>query len=637
MAVLGPGSQLGPYRLETLLDDGPVAAFWRARRDDRTVFLHVLTFAPEAGTLRALAPRLLALAAPDVLPYRDWGQADGRTFFVAEAARSPLPAAPPGDLSARVALIGALAEALDGLAAVGLAHADLRDPLVWWGVDGKPALAGAGLALLRPGARPSAAADLQALVALAERLFTVAGVDVPAAPGRVFAAARLAGPGERFASAGAFAEALRRSLERPAAPRTARTAGGDLLGAAYAVRIESDPPGALVHLDGVPRGRTPLAIPRLREGDYHLRLTLAGHRGLMERVAVDRETSLRRTLVALDTAGAASRPARKRLLLGGFAALTPFAALGLVVAAVLATAAPGEEAPPPAGTLREGATPAPSSGVSRPVSTQPAAGDAREEVEARLAALGAENWSGRIEVLRPYVQAYVNDPVARERLRAAYERRGVELLIQARYRAARELYREAVGLFPENAIFRTGWTAANRALGLDGELVWSAGEPMRIQQEPAGDGWLVGASPWFLPLVFNRADEVSNFVLESEATLEGNGILEISFRQRAPDAYVWQIGTGGSRLLLWDAEARRRGRADAIATFPTSLSAGGPATVRLRAEGRTFALELNGQPAGTIEDDRLNKGGIGLAVRPASGEVTAVAVVLHQIRLYRLP
>jgi hypothetical protein len=44
------------------------------------------------------------------------------------------------------------------------------------------------------------------------------------------------------------------------------------------LRVESDPPGADVRLDGRPAGRTPVTIPEVRLGERHrVDLTLAGH------------------------------------------------------------------------------------------------------------------------------------------------------------------------------------------------------------------------------------------------------------------------------------------------------------------------------------------------------------------------
>jgi len=50
--------------------------------------------------------------------------------------------------------------------------------------------------------------------------------------------------------------------------------------------IQSDPPGARVFVDGVERGTTPLAVPFVHPGRFHVRLEKAGYQSLAGHVEV---------------------------------------------------------------------------------------------------------------------------------------------------------------------------------------------------------------------------------------------------------------------------------------------------------------------------------------------------------------
>src|SRR5437763_17113153 len=76
----------------------------------------------------------------------------------------------------------------------------------------------------------------------------------------------------------------------------------------FFVQIESDPPGGLVELDGVPRGRTPLRIPGVPRGSHAVRLRLAGHRDLIRGIRVDGDRDERYTLSPLGASAAAPGP-----------------------------------------------------------------------------------------------------------------------------------------------------------------------------------------------------------------------------------------------------------------------------------------------------------------------------------------
>src|SRR5947207_15224019 len=76
----------------------------------------------------------------------------------------------------------------------------------------------------------------------------------------------------------------------------------------FFVQIESDPPGALVELDGVPRGRTPLRIPGVSRGSHAVRLRLEGYRDLIRGVRVDGDRGERYTLAPVGASAVAPGP-----------------------------------------------------------------------------------------------------------------------------------------------------------------------------------------------------------------------------------------------------------------------------------------------------------------------------------------
>src|SRR5581483_920104 len=171
----------------------------------------------------------------------------------------------------------------------------------------------------------------------------------------------------------------------------------------------------------------------------------------------------------------------------------------------------------------------------------------------------------RIDILAVYLARHPDDFAARDQLRSAYIDYGDALQAGGRYLAARDVYRAALRFFPDSPVFRSGLAAASRAAGEEGELVWASGQALRLVHEPVGDGWLIGESPWFLPMVFNGNDAIDNFILDLTTQLPAGAALEIAFRQSTPNAYVWQLRATASRLLLWTAEARRRGLPEPLA------------------------------------------------------------------------
>ncbi|HAH39358.1 RodZ domain-containing protein, partial [Thermus sp.] len=60
----------------------------------------------------------------------------------------------------------------------------------------------------------------------------------------------------------------------------------------YTLRVQSDPPGARVYLDGFYLGQTPLETPPLEGGERVLRLERPGYAPLERRILLDRNLSL---------------------------------------------------------------------------------------------------------------------------------------------------------------------------------------------------------------------------------------------------------------------------------------------------------------------------------------------------------
>lgn len=86
------------------------------------------------------------------------------------------------------------------------------------------------------------------------------------------------------------------------------------------VRVESEPPGATVTLDGAIRGRTPLDLRDLRPGEHRLTLALPGYRELTQSFAVPGPATLRLVLQPLAAGGSVrveSQPAGAIVWLDG--------------------------------------------------------------------------------------------------------------------------------------------------------------------------------------------------------------------------------------------------------------------------------------------------------------------------------
>jgi TonB family protein len=108
---------------------------------------------------------------------------------------------------------------------------------------------------------------------------------------------------------------------------------------AGALRVESDPPGARVRVNGEGRGQTPLALAELPFGDYDVRLDLRGYEGQSRRVALtaaapsaDLKLKLARAQAATGSAEITSTPPGASVTIDGrLVGRTPVSAPSLPV------------------------------------------------------------------------------------------------------------------------------------------------------------------------------------------------------------------------------------------------------------------------------------------------------------------
>ncbi|MGY1743218.1 MULTISPECIES: protein kinase domain-containing protein [unclassified Blastococcus] len=232
--------QVGPYRVEAVLGEGPRGERLRATdtRDGRAVVLDLLPAALSADPgYRARFAHDAGLAArldePDVVPVQRSGELDGRLFL-------ERPLVPGRDLAAvlaeegaldparAVSLVGQVARALDTAHAAGLAHGDLTAAdVLLTGADGPVAVTGLGVP--RPGGEPAdPRADVAALARLLHECLTGAGPvpggggappaarpEVPPALDAVVRTGLGEAPGRGYADCGELAAAARAALEEP--------------------------------------------------------------------------------------------------------------------------------------------------------------------------------------------------------------------------------------------------------------------------------------------------------------------------------------------------------------------------------------------------------------------------------------
>ncbi|MFE3058651.1 serine/threonine-protein kinase [Nocardia sp. NPDC059239] len=274
---LGDG-YLGRYRLDELLGSGGSAEVWRAHDTvaDRTVALKmlapVLTADPEYRRRFEREARAAALLhGPHVVPVHSYGELEGRLYIDSEFVdgldiEALLEWEGPMAADAAVDLISQVASALDDAHAAGLIHRDVKPQniivapddvayLIDFGTalqDGQSAITQTGMLVGTPaymaperfegaaspssdiyslgcvlyecltGQRPfrvrNPAQLMRAHLDLAPKPPSTLDETVPAALDAVVLRALAKNPGERYSTAGEFADAAKAALTAPAVP-----------------------------------------------------------------------------------------------------------------------------------------------------------------------------------------------------------------------------------------------------------------------------------------------------------------------------------------------------------------------------------------------------------------------------------
>ena len=167
---LGPGVQLGPYRVVERIGRGGMATVYKAYHEalERYVAIKILPefFAEEEEYRERFQQEALSVARlrhPNILAVYDFGQERGIAYLVLELINGGTLADRLGirvDIHDTLALLKPIADALDYAHANGVLHRDIKPSNILMHRDGTPVLADFGLARMAESVRRITASNI---------------------------------------------------------------------------------------------------------------------------------------------------------------------------------------------------------------------------------------------------------------------------------------------------------------------------------------------------------------------------------------------------------------------------------------------------------------------------------------------